>query len=209
MFTPTAGQRVIAFTKVRLPFGWLGNMSHHPVRWDGKEWPTTEALFQALRFPYGHLMRETIRAINNPMKAKITAKGHVPEMYITPMSLNDLDNMRMVLHLKHEQYNGQDSEIGKGIAEIKAMQPFPLIVEDSSKRKGGSSQFWGASKVNEDGTAWIGLNMLGVLWAEELSKCLDNQQPDGPVCPKCGGSRAPSGADGGSWVHLPGARVNA
>jgi len=32
-------------------------------------------------------------------------------------------------------------------------------------------------------------------------KCPDGLTPDGPVCPRCGGRRGPSGVDGGSWVH--------
>lgn len=35
----------------------------------------------------------------------------------------------------------------------------------------------------------------------QQQKCKDGQLPDGPVCPSCGGERAPSGIDGGSWVH--------
>jgi predicted NAD-dependent protein-ADP-ribosyltransferase YbiA (DUF1768 family) len=31
-------------------YGWLGNMSPHPVKYEGKWWLTAEALFQALRF---------------------------------------------------------------------------------------------------------------------------------------------------------------
>ncbi len=34
-----------------------------------------------------------------------------------------------------------------------------------------------------------------------LVECPNNLLPDGPVCPKCGGRRGPSGIDGGSWVH--------
>ena len=30
-----------------------------------------------------------------------------------------------------------------------------------------------------------------------------NKHPEGPVCPTCGGSCAPSGVDRGSWVHFP------
>jgi hypothetical protein len=37
----------------------------------------------------------------------------------------------------------------------------------------------------------------------EQPRCADAQLPDGPVCPACGGPRAPSGVDGGSWVHFP------
>jgi hypothetical protein len=32
--------------------------------------------------------------------------------------------------------------------------------------------------------------------------CYDALLPDGPKCPRCGGPRAPSGVDGGSWVHF-------
>lgn len=38
----------------------------------------------------------------------------------------------------------------------------------------------------------------------EAEKCPDALLPDGPVCPRCGGERAPSGVDGGSWVHFRG-----
>lgn len=27
-------------------------------------------------------------------------------------------------------------------------------------------------------------------------------KPDGPICQSCGGECAPSGVDGGSWVHF-------
>ena len=39
-------ESIIAFTKVALPFGWLGNMAPYPVTYGGKAWRTTEALFQ-------------------------------------------------------------------------------------------------------------------------------------------------------------------
>jgi hypothetical protein len=35
----------------------------------------------------------------------------------------------------------------------------------------------------------------------EQSKCPDGLLPDGPVCPRCGGNRGPSGVDGGTWIH--------
>jgi hypothetical protein len=34
------------------------------------------------------------------------------------------------------------------------------------------------------------------------SRCPDALLPDGPTCPRCGRKRGPSGADGGSWVHI-------
>ena len=43
----------IWFTKVDLPYGWLGNMAPYPVLHDGCRWLTTEALFQARCTPQG------------------------------------------------------------------------------------------------------------------------------------------------------------
>ena len=37
----------------------------------------------------------------------------------------------------------------------------------------------------------------------DSQKCPDAQLPDGEACPRCGGKRAPSGVDRGSWVHFP------
>jgi len=65
---------MIAFTKVKLPFGWMGNMSSHPIVEMGVEWPTAEHLFQADRFTDPEI-REKIRGIKNPMSAKICAKN--------------------------------------------------------------------------------------------------------------------------------------
>ena len=35
--------------------------------------------------------------------------------------------------------------------------------------------------------------------------CPDGLLPDGTTCPQCGGERAPSGIDSGTWVHFRGA----
>lgn len=40
--------------------------------------------------------------------------------------------------------------------------------------------------------------------AEQAGACVNGLLPDGPICPRCGGPRAPSGAMGGMWVHFPG-----
>lgn len=38
---------------------------------------------------------------------------------------------------------------------------------------------------------------------DETVECPNNLLPEGEICPRCGGPRAPSGVDGGSWVHFP------
>ena len=142
-------------------YGWLGNMSPHPVQYDGKWWKTAEALFQALRFPMsavndkGENIREMIRAQKSPMAAKMKAKSSKTQMIIIPMGNEDLQNMRMVLRLKFN-CNPLESDL------LATGERF--IVEDCSKRPSKSGLFWGAKKL-PDGT-WRGTNMLGKLLME-------------------------------------------
>ena len=147
-----AGSRVIAFTKVALPFGWLGNMSPHPVRYMDKTWRTTEALFQALRFNDVEA-QEAIRGEASPMTAKFAAKARKALMVIEPGSPADLDNMRLVLRLKVEQHPAVKRDL---LATGDA-----VIIEDCTRRR---PSIWGAQQ-DKDGN-WIGENWLGVLWME-------------------------------------------
>lgn len=60
--------KIIAFTKVDLPYGWLGNMAPYPVAYEDLTYRTTEALFQALRFK-DRAIRQQIHAEKSPMAA--------------------------------------------------------------------------------------------------------------------------------------------
>jgi ribA/ribD-fused uncharacterized protein len=142
----------IAFTKVKEPFGWLGNMSPHPVVYEDKEYRTAEALFQALRFKDPTIM-EAIRLEKSPMSAKMLAKKHKAEMFLCPMSGADVEVMRIVLRLKIEQHPELKEELLATGDET--------IVEDCTKRDRGSARFWGAVLVDGE---WQGENMLGRLW---------------------------------------------
>jgi predicted NAD-dependent protein-ADP-ribosyltransferase YbiA (DUF1768 family) len=152
--------REITFTKVALPYGWLGNMSPHPIRHLDREWRTSEALFQALRFD-DEQIRELIRSQKGPMGAKMAAKGRRDRMVIAPMSEADVENMRVCLRLKLDQH----PRLKQKLLDISDAR----IIEDASARgRSASSLFWGAVRV--DG-GWEGKNMLGELWmkcCEEL-----------------------------------------
>ena len=39
---------VISFTKVDMPYGWLGNMSAFKVRYEEKEWSSVEIMANSL-----------------------------------------------------------------------------------------------------------------------------------------------------------------
>lgn len=156
-------RQTIAFTKVDLPFGWLGNMAPFPVMHEDLRYRTTEALFQALRFE-DPAIREQIRAEKSPMAAKMRAKKHAAQRTVVPLGTQDLDNMRKVLELKlhfHPPLRRQLVATGEA-----------LIIEDCSKRPRGSGLFWGAALV--DG-AWKGANRLGLLWMELRSEALAKQ----------------------------------
>lgn len=145
---------IIAFTKVALPFGWLGNMAPYPVTYGGKAWRTTEALFQALRFE-DESIQEAIRQEKSPMAAKMVAKRHKSKMVVVPMGAADLDNMRLVLRLKLQAHPA----LGRQLLATGGAR----IVEDCSRRPHGSGLFWGAA-LREG--RWVGENWLGRLWEE-------------------------------------------
>jgi N-glycosidase YbiA len=146
---------IIAFTKVKLPYGWLSNMSGYSVVYEGAEWRTTEHLFQALRFSDLEV-HEAIRSHKSPMTAKFYAKARKDQMKVVPMSEEDVNNMRLCLRLKI----GQHPDLFTELLATKEQ----TIIEDCTKRQHGSGLFWGAAK-QEDGS-WKGENMLGKLWME-------------------------------------------
>ena len=149
----------IAFTKVKLPYGWLGNMSPYPIMADGKIWRTTEALFQAMRFSKTEI-KEEIRAATSPMAAKMIAKRNIGLMIVNPRTQDDVDNMRNVLQLKLQQH----PDIKRMLLETGDAK----IIEDCSARANASGLFWGATRclpaLSPDGSWWEGENMLGKLW---------------------------------------------
>jgi ribA/ribD-fused uncharacterized protein len=144
----------ISFTKVALPHGWLGNMSPYPITYKGKDWRTTEALFQALRFEDEEII-EAIRLEKSPMGAKMKAKKHKLSMVTEPQSGEDIDNMVMCIDLKLEQH----PDLRKQLLETRGL----VIVEDVTSRPRGSGLFWGAQKLE---TGWSGRNILGKVWMD-------------------------------------------
>lgn len=144
----------IAFTKVTLPYGWLGNMSPHRVHILGVNWRTAEHAFQALRLPMDHPVRARLNSIPSPMAAKMAVKPYRADFVIEPRSESDLAVMRMVTLEKLLQNKLQD--------ELR-LTGDQLIVEDVTSRQRGNNMFWGAALI--DGV-WVGENHLGKIWME-------------------------------------------
>lgn len=144
----------IVFRKVKEPYGWLGNMSPHPVIGpDSKEYRTAEALFQALRFDDPDICEE-IRNQTAPMSAKMVAKKYKDRMVVEPTSHDDCSNMFAVLMIK----TAQNPDIKRQLLEL---PDNCVIVEDCSARPRGNALFWGAKW---DGSNWIGKNKMGQIW---------------------------------------------
>jgi len=152
----------IAFTKVRLPYGWLGNMSPYPVTFQDIKWPTVEHLFQALRFSATDPVRGLILACKSPMAAKFEAKKHIGKWIVAPRTEADVENMRMCLKLKLE-----DNPVLRGWLKETGNA---MIIEDCSNRPNASGLFWGAARclpeLSSDGGWWDGENILGKLWMQ-------------------------------------------
>jgi ribA/ribD-fused uncharacterized protein len=153
---------MIAFTKVALAFGELGNMSPHRITYEGKRYKTAEALFQALRFEDEEIV-EAIRTSPSPMTAKMIAKKYRTSMVVEPQGQQDLENMRLVLRLKVDQ----NPEVKRILLATRDEQ----IVEDCTKRPRGSGKFWGMALV--DGK-WEGDNRLGTLLMELRTEVLSS-----------------------------------
>jgi ribA/ribD-fused uncharacterized protein len=163
--------KVIAFTKVNLPYGWLGNMSDHKMQYDGKEYRTSEALFQCLRFEGYPEAQRIIMNERSPMSAKMKAKKLRRELKLNLDigGAEDIERMKLCLRLKAEQH---PLLIKKRLLETGDA----IIIENSTKHSGGTGKIWGAASVNNE---WEGQNLLGNLWMElreELRKEKQEQE---------------------------------
>jgi predicted NAD-dependent protein-ADP-ribosyltransferase YbiA (DUF1768 family) len=149
----------IAFTKVNLPYGWLGNMAAEPVVYQGKRYRTSEALFQCMRFEGHPAVQQAIRDCASPMAAKMAAKKHrhLIQGTVEFLGAEDVERMRLCLRLKVEQHSG--------IRRMFLATGDRLLVEDVSKRRGASALFWGAY-WDAAQSVWVGQNTLGRCWME-------------------------------------------
>lgn len=142
----------VVFLKTKERFGGLSNMAAgFPLRVNGVRIKTSEALYQACRFPHMPEVQQLIIGENSPMTAKMRSKPY------RRVSRHDWDFvrvkiMRWCLRVKLAQ---NWREFGRLLLTT-GDRP---IVEQSSK-----DDFWGA-KVADDGTL-VGMNVLGRLLME-------------------------------------------
>lgn len=143
----------VVFLKTDEPFGGLSNMAGgYPIRVNGIRILTSEALYQACRFPHLPDVQRMIIGENSPMTAKMRSKPYRKD------SRRDWDHvrvriMRWCLRMKLASNWGAFSELLLRTGD----RP---IVEQSRK-----DDFWGAKAVG-DGSTLVGMNVLGRLLME-------------------------------------------
>ena len=158
---------VIAFTKVAYPYGWLGNMSPHPLQKDGVTYRTAEHLFQCMRFPRHPEIQEAIRAEKSPMGAKMRTKKYRSSVDGKICGPADLRRMEECLRLKCKQHpQVLQSLLKTGNAQlIEDCTGRPHDIEVDGRNHAKGQPFWGARWDKTD-RLWVGQNALGVLWVK-------------------------------------------
>ncbi len=157
------------FLKTKEEFGGLSNMAGgFPLLVNGVYIRTSEALYQACRFPHKPDLQRLIIEQHSPMSAKMKGKPYRPE------SRSDWDVvrvkiMRWCLAVKLAQNWYAFSELLESTGESP-------IVEQSR-----NDDFWGAKPVDSD--TLIGVNALGRLLME-LREKVKEEHRDSLLCVK-------------------------
>jgi ribA/ribD-fused uncharacterized protein len=158
--------QVVWFRKTKEAFGGLSNMcSGYPLNINGHKILTSEAIYQACRFPDLPDVQRIIINEKSPMTAKMKSKPHRAN------TRDDWDSarvaiMRWCLQVKLAQ---NFIKFGKLLEETYPKQ----IVEDSRKDK-----FWGAVRDKNDENTLIGVNALGRLLMELRQKYMSESRYD-------------------------------
>lgn len=137
------------FRKTTEVFGGFSNMAAgFKIRVNGELFLTTEALYQACRFPHRPELQKLIIEQHSPMTAKMKAKPYRNDSRADWIKVR-VRIMQWCLHLKLAQHWDEFSRLLLSSGD----RP---IVEDSR-----NDDFWGA-KVTECNTL-VGMNVLGRL----------------------------------------------
>ena len=151
------------FHKTREKHGGLSNMAAgFPLRVNGIQIRTSEALYQACRFPHLPDVQREIIGERSPMTAKMRSKPWRDETRPDWMEVR-VKVMRWVLRVKLAQ---NWEKFSHELLETDNLE----IVEKKTRR----ADFWGA-KVQEDGS-FFGKNVLGRLLMELREQVRDSGQ---------------------------------
>lgn len=161
--TYVRGEAVV-FYKTKEEFGGLSNMaSGYPLQINLVRILTTEALYQACRFPHMPEVQREIIGQHSPMTAKMKSKPH-RETSRPDWNEVRYKVMRWCLRVKLAQNYEAFGRL------LLATRDRP-IVEQSRK-----DDYWGAKLTDETGGTLIGQNVLGRLLMELRQKLKDDTE---------------------------------
>ena len=151
-------QESIVFLKTKERFGGFSNMAGgYPLRVNDIDILTSEALYQACRFPHLPEVQRTIIAQKSPMAAKMKSKRYRRDSR-DDWNQSNIKVMKWCLRVKLAQ---NWDKFGKLLRETGDMP----IVEESKR-----DSFWGAKPIDEN--MLVGTNVLGRLLMELRSEYL-------------------------------------
>lgn len=155
----------VVFLKTKEAFGGLSNMAAgYPIKINRVPILTSEALYQACRFPSLPEVQKLILDAKSPMAAKMLGKPHKTHSRADFGSVN-VDIMRWCLQVKLAQ---NYVTFGKLLASTKNKP----IVEESHK-----DTFWGAVRDKSNPNILRGRNVLGQLLMALRQDYLENPNP--------------------------------
>ena len=132
----------------------LSNFSAFSIRYKGRDWPTSEHAYQAMKF-LKDTVQENIRKAPSPYHAKLIAKQY-SESKRTDWQEIKLGVMEEILKVKLEQY----PYIQKKLIESEEK----MLVENSP-----IDSFWGSGPDN------LGTNHLGKIWMSLRKSEMDSK----------------------------------
>ena len=155
----------VVFCKTKEKYGALSSMSSgYPLRVNGYDINTSEALYQACKFPHSPELQHKIINAKSPFAAEIIGKQY-REQVRQDWSKVAVDIMLWSLQVKlAEHWNNFG-----GILESTGNMP---IVKYSR-----TDEFWGAKQSNEDENILEGYNVFGKLLMILRSKYLSLKEP--------------------------------
>lgn len=155
-----------AFCKVREEHGALSNMSNdHPYTDQGLRWKSSEAQYQAMRYPAHPDVQEMIRAAPNAYAAKLVAYEHLDK---TRADWKDVNVQAMAYVVTRKLQSD-------GFVAAMAATDGKPIVEISTR-----DAFWGAKP---NGKQLTGQNVLGAILDQSYAGARENELPRGTTFP--------------------------
>ena len=169
--------QVVSFKKTREPYGEFSNMcAGFQILLDGESFRTTEALYQACRFPDFPEIQREIQAVPSPMHAKMISKHYRrPELGFNRPDFDDLrlQIMDWCLHLKLAQHYTRFGEV------LQRSGAYPIVELHHNQK------YWGAvGTPGKEPTEYIGHNNLGKLLVKLRTEMNEKPKEELLIVPK-------------------------